>query len=150
MICGSISEPALLSDFHSIAGRLNDTGRVRIKCMQLTQSSFSRQLAISDLFVMPSRLESTSLAALEALWHGLPSILTPECGVDVFEDAKHGILLPDHESSSLATAIHGFCVEPHKLNECREFLMQDRPLFTWTRYFQAYRELLAQSRLRTL
>jgi glycosyltransferase involved in cell wall biosynthesis len=143
LICGSISEPVLISDFHSTAGRLNSTGRVRIKCMQLTQSSFSRQLASSDLFVMPSRLESTSLAALEALWHGLPSILTLECGVDVFEDARHGILLRDHKSLSLASAIHGFCVEPHKLHDCREFLAQDRALFTWNRYFQAYRELLA-------
>jgi glycosyltransferase involved in cell wall biosynthesis len=147
LICGSISEPALKSEFQRLVYRLERSGRVSIKCKQLSQSSFSHQLAISDLFVMPSRLESTSLAALEALWHGLPSILTPECGVDDFVDARHGILLPDHESLSLANAILGFCLEQEKLICYRNFLIQDRALFSWNRYFKAYRELFASTYL---
>jgi glycosyltransferase involved in cell wall biosynthesis len=141
LVCGSISEPVLKSEFHRLVHRLSGTERVSIKCKQLSQSSFSQQLAISDLFVMPSRLESTSLAALEALWHGLPSILTPQCGVDDFVDARHGILLPDHESLSLANAILSFCLKPEKLISYRNFLVQDRALFSWNRYFKAYREL---------
>jgi glycosyltransferase involved in cell wall biosynthesis len=141
LVCGSISEPALKSEFHRLVHQLSGTDRVSIKCKQLSQSSFSQQLAISDLFVMPSRLESTSLAALEALWHGVPSILTPECGVDDFVDARHGILLPDHESLSLANAILSFCLKPEKLISYRNFLIQDRTLFSWNRYFKAYREL---------
>jgi glycosyltransferase involved in cell wall biosynthesis len=147
LVCGSISEPSLKSDFHRLVHQLSSTDRVSIKCKQLSQSSFSHQLAISDLFVMPSRLESTSLAALEALWHGLPSILTPECGVDDFVDARHGILLPDHESLSLENAILGFCLEQEKLICYRNFLIQDRALFSWNRYFKAYRELFASTYL---
>jgi glycosyltransferase involved in cell wall biosynthesis len=141
LVCGSISEPALKSEFHRLVHHLSGTHRVSIKCKQLSQFSFSQKLAISDLFVMPSRLESTSLAALEALWHGLPSILTPECGVDDFVDARHGILLPDHDSLSLANAILSFCLSPAKLTCYRNFLVQDRALFSWNRYFKAYREL---------
>jgi glycosyltransferase involved in cell wall biosynthesis len=141
LVCGSLREPQLRSDYQRLVDRLNGSCRVSIKCKQLSQSSFSEELATSDLFVMPSRLESTSLAALEALWHGLPSILTPQCGVDDFVDARHGILLPDHESLSLANAILSFCLKPEKLISYRNFLVQDRALFSWNRYFQAYHEL---------
>jgi glycosyltransferase involved in cell wall biosynthesis len=140
-VCGLIMEPDIQSEFLRVTDRLQNSGTIRITSKQLDQSSFSQLLATSHLFVMPSRLESTSLAALEALWYGLPSILTPECGVDDFVSTRHGILLPDHEPSSLAEAIHDFCVFPEKLLSCRSFLTQDRLLFTWARYFTAYRQL---------
>ena len=142
IVCGSILEPKIRSEFLRVSALLKTSGIIRLSCKQLDQYSFSHLLVSSDIFIMPSRLESTSLAALEALWHGLPSILTAQCGVDDFVHLRHGILLGDHEPLSLARAIYTYCVHPEQLRFCRQSLIQDRPLFSWNRYFDSYREVL--------
>jgi glycosyltransferase involved in cell wall biosynthesis len=56
-------------------------------------------LASGDLFVMPALSESMSLMCVEALCAGLPSLITPYCGVDFFESGRMGVLVEDSVDS---------------------------------------------------
>jgi glycosyltransferase involved in cell wall biosynthesis len=141
-ICGSISELAIRTQFHNVAHCLNQSNHIRLHNQQLEQSQFSNMLSSCDLFVMPSRLESTSLAALEALWHGVPSILTPACGVDDFIHDRHGTLLDDLTPLGLASSLILYFTNPTLIENCRIHLTQDRPIFTWNRYFDSYKRVL--------
>lgn len=62
-------------------------------------------LRASDLFVMPAISESMSLAALEAAATGLPLAVTPYCGLDAFEDGRHGFLIEEATIPALVRAL---------------------------------------------
>jgi glycosyltransferase involved in cell wall biosynthesis len=142
-VCGAIREPSVISLFRMVADSLRRSNRICLQSLQLGHYEFSNLLASSDLFIMPSRLESTSLAALEALWHGVPSIITPACGVDDFINDRHGVLLTEFDPFRLASAIRSLCQSPARLDSYRRYLSQDRPIFTWNRYFDAYSHLIS-------
>jgi len=142
-ICGCIQDNSLRSLYKSTTKTLSLSNQIKLSNRQYPQDEFLRLLALSDLFVMPSRLESTSLAALEALWHGVPSILTPECGVENFSSDRHGLLFDDNSPTTLANLMFFCCTDIPSLTVYRSFLQADRELFTWHRYFSAYHEVLS-------
>ncbi|MBF6612571.1 MAG: glycosyltransferase family 4 protein [Chloroflexi bacterium] len=63
-------------------------------------------LASSDIFVLPSLFEGLPLAALEAMYAGLPVVGTHVCGTsEVVRDGVTGRLVKSKESAALASAI---------------------------------------------
>jgi glycosyltransferase involved in cell wall biosynthesis len=143
LICGRIHELDLYNDFLDAESSLKLANRVTLKFGHYNHSQFHTLLSKADLFIMPSRLESTSLAALEALWHAVPSILSNECGLDIFIPGSYGILLSDLNPSTLARAIVSSYTNPIFLTHCRSQLITDRDLFTWQQYFNAYSRLIS-------
>ena len=143
-ICGSIKDPDIYSEYVTTSRLLSESGSIKIHCQQYEQYAFTQLLSNSHLFVMPSRLEGSSPAALEALWHGIPSILTPQCGVHEFIPSRHGRLLSVHEPLRLAEAIYAFLDDPTLFLYCRKCLQHDHAYFSWERYFQGYNQLLLQ------
>ena len=147
-ICGSIVEDDIKSQYSRVLNLLKADGRIHVKSRQYPSNLYARLLSSADLFVMPSRLESSSLAALEALWFGVPSILTPQCGVDSFVEARHGHQLIQHNPAALAQAIYTLSTCSEIREYCRTCLVEDRHLFSWSQYFSAYQQLLSmKSRL---
>ena len=141
-ICGAVQEPDALELLCEFNRYLRASGRfVPISAVQYSQSEYLALLAKADLFVMPSRLEGSSPAALEALWLGIPCILSKQCGVSVFKHGNHGILLESNNSRLLADAILFALQSSQALSDWRFSLVADRHLFTWHNYFAAYREL---------
>lgn len=70
-------------------------------------------LAALDVFVLPSDMEGTSLALLEAAWCGLPIVATDAGGnAEVIEPGRSGTLVPCRDPAALARAIEQY------LNEC--------------------------------
>lgn len=60
----------------------------------------------SDLFVLPSLAEGFSLALVEALAAGLPTVATAVGGApEVIEDGRNGFLIPPEDASALAGAL---------------------------------------------
>jgi glycosyltransferase involved in cell wall biosynthesis len=63
-------------------------------------------LALSDLFVLPSRWEGMPNAVLEAMAAGLPVLATRVDGtLDVVRDGETGILVPPGDDRALAAAL---------------------------------------------
>lgn len=63
------------------------------------------RLAAADTFVLPSRYEGMSNAALEAMEAGLPLLLTRCGGIDAYVDDGVGWLCPPEDAESLFAAL---------------------------------------------
>jgi glycosyltransferase involved in cell wall biosynthesis len=133
LICGHVADQVYLRQIAS----LNQGGTglaLSIKSGQLSQDSYLNLLRQADLFVMPSRLESMSLAATEALWMCLPSLLSPYCGVDQFNKKDHGRIIDPNTPENLAFILSEIIAHPQILLAWREQLEKDRGLFSWDVY----------------
>jgi glycosyltransferase involved in cell wall biosynthesis len=76
-----------------------------------------------DLFLLPTISDGFAMTQLEALAHGLPVIVTPNCG-RVVEDGTTGFIVPPRDPEALAQALLRF-VRDRKLAgkmapQCRE------------------------------
>lgn len=59
------------------------------------------------LYILPTLSDGFAITQIEAAAHGLPLIVTPNCG-DVVEDGRSGILVPPRDVGALADAIRRF------------------------------------------
>jgi glycosyltransferase involved in cell wall biosynthesis len=142
LICGTFDDLRLVARAEQVQDALSARGRISLSAKQYSQLEYLEVLETSDCFLMPSRLESSSLAALEALWHGIPSILSKNCGIDLFCSNQHGLLLNSLSCEAVADALYTIWAHPEKLLEWRSSLIQDRHLFSWEGYCNAYHHLL--------
>jgi len=62
-------------------------------------------LAISDVYLMSSKVEGASIAALEAIGSGVPTILTKVPGLSDFLEQIDGLIGVDATQNSIAQAI---------------------------------------------
>jgi len=145
-ICGSLDDSRLWPLLENTQNSLSETGIISITAQQYSQAKYLNLLTESDCFLMPSRLESSSLAALEALWNGVPSILSTNCGVEQFRSGQHGLIIESLTGESIATTLHTILSEPEHLQTWKHNLAKDQNLFGWDRYFQAYKVLLENSK----
>jgi len=90
-------------------------------------------LASGDLFVMPALSESMSLMCVEALGAGLPSLITPYCGVDFFEDGEMGLLVDD-SVDSITAALLGMFEARDRWDAWRARSKEVARGYTWSRY----------------
>jgi glycosyltransferase involved in cell wall biosynthesis len=141
-ICGAIAPGKDAERLQAVIDRLDVNACISVTAQQYSQHDYLRLVESSDLFVMPSRLEGTSPAALEALWHGVPCILSQECGVDAFLDGRHGIQLAALTSIDLTKAIMQMILNPERLAGIKHNLIADKRLFAWDRYLDAYKTML--------
>lgn len=141
-ICGLIEDPKILQLLDHVQSLYSSSASVSFFSQQYSQGEFNKLLSVADIFIMPSRFEGSSLAALEALWHGIPSILTPACGIDCFIDSRHGALLLDTSPSTLAFILHRFILNSELRQNFRNSLSEDRTLFSWAHYLTSYKHIL--------
>ena len=80
------------------------------------QENVNELLALSDLMVMPSELESFGLAALEAMACRVPAISTQVGGIpELIDDGKNGLLYEVGDVSGMAQGAIGLLSDPAKL-----------------------------------
>ena len=139
-ICGAISEPILLQQFNDLAIKLRLSGRIALSYRQFPPDAYLELLHNSDLFVMPSRKEGSSLAALEALYIGIPCLLSKACGVEVFISGKHGWNVDPLTADVLADQLFSILQSPECLDSWSARLVQDKSLFSWDGYLQVVGE----------
>ncbi len=91
-------------------GRLGLAGSVELAGALADPSTVLRS---SDLFVLPSREEGMSVALLEAMALGIPSVASAIQGnLALMADGVHGRLVPPDDPSALARAILGHHADP--------------------------------------
>jgi glycosyltransferase involved in cell wall biosynthesis len=143
-ICGAIASQQDVKSLAKTNELLRANNLISVSAQQYGQQQYLSLISNADLFVLPSRLEGTSPAALEALSLGIPCILSKECGVDSFEDGKHGALLSSLTSDCLSNELYNMICSPDSIKRIRLNLAADNQLFSWDRYLVAYSEILSQ------
>lgn len=122
---------------HSVRRRLQTVtdGDVRI-IGNLSHAKLAELLNAADVCVIPSLLEATSLACLEAMACGTPVLATDTGGLsELIENGKNGWLVPSENSVVLAKAIETIV---HTTSQARASirdtaLMLVRQTYTWER-----------------
>jgi glycosyltransferase involved in cell wall biosynthesis len=74
---------------------------------QVPRSQAGQFYRQGDVFLLPTISDGFALTQLEALAHGLPVIVTPNCG-RVVEDGVTGFIIPPRDPEALAQALLRF------------------------------------------
>jgi glycosyltransferase involved in cell wall biosynthesis len=142
LIAGNIVEKEYVCELGSLINSLNRCKLIGIEATHLSRYEYIEVLGYADLFIMLSRRESTSLAALEALHKCTPCLLTPECGVEGFIDGRHGRLI--NQDCELADVLRGIVSKDgiDEITRWKEFLKIEQDNYSWSQYINAYKEIL--------
>lgn len=91
---------------HGLAGRVKFLGLRR---------DVERVLAVSDIFVLPSRFEAMPIALIEAMAAGVPSVVT-DVGdnADLVSCGPSGVVVPPGDAPALAAAIERLARDPER------------------------------------
>jgi glycosyltransferase involved in cell wall biosynthesis len=118
---------------------------------ELDSAAVARRLEQSDVFLLSSRYEGMSNAALEAMERGLPLLVTRCGGIDTYLGEDAGWVVPPGSASELAQALGQVLALPDAALERagrasralveREFSMGG----VAARYVQLFRELIDAS-----
>jgi N-acetyl-alpha-D-glucosaminyl L-malate synthase BshA len=115
------------------------------------QERVSELLALADLLIMPSELESFGLAALEAMACKVPSIATRVGGVpELIDDGITGLLYPVGDVDAMAAGALSLLNDPPRLKAMRDAARQTaQKRFCATlvvpQYVRFYEQILGQS-----
>jgi glycosyltransferase involved in cell wall biosynthesis len=100
-------------------------------------------LADADIFLMPSSVEGLSVAALEALKHGLAIVGSDIGGLrDVIDADVNGLRVPPNDSRALATQLRALLVEPATILRMKDASRQKAREFDRETIAAQYEQLL--------
>lgn len=74
---------------------------------QLTRDKVAALYSEADVFVLPTLSDGFAVTQLEAMTHGLPVVITPNCG-RVVTDGVDGFVIPPRNGEALAEALARF------------------------------------------
>lgn|GEM_PF-1316088 len=99
-----VGDGEMRPDLEKMALALGIDGQVRFVGEQL-QERVSEELAKADFFILPSRYEGLSNAALEALACGLPCLLSRCGGLDTFLTKETGWVFDAHDPGEMRSVL---------------------------------------------
>ena len=88
----------------------------------LNQSKLVNAFVAADILVVPSEHETWGVVVNEAMWSGLPCIVSDQvgCGPDLVAGQGTGEVFPLHDEAALAAAMVNFVRNPRHRRECGE------------------------------
>ena len=99
----------------------------------IPHTEIQKYYQISDIVVLPSLMEATSLSGLEAMSCGKPLLGTDVGGIpEIIEDGKNGCLVPPENEKKIADALNVMLNDRERLNKMGKygrFLATER--FSW-------------------
>jgi glycogen(starch) synthase len=112
-LAGPLVEP---SGFERAFGELSEAHRARVRRLGPVGGSLKQDLlAATDVFALPSRVDSFGIVYLEAWAYGAPVIGCRAGGVpDVIADGADGLLVEFGDVAALAAAIESLLADPQR------------------------------------
>lgn len=144
--------PVTPSSFERVHQELPEAHRARVRRMGAVGGQLKQDmLAATDLFALPSRVDSFGIVYLEAWAYGAPVIGCRAGGVpDVIDDGEDGLLVEFGEPEGLAAALETLLVDPERrraMGQRGRSKVENR--YTWEQIYQKlggiYAEVVAQS-----
>jgi len=136
--------PMVPSTFERAYAGLPEDQRLRTRRLGLVGGQLKQDmLAATDLFAMPSRIDSFGIVYLEAWAYGVPVIGCHAGGVpDVIDDGQDGVLVEYGNEAGLATAIEGLLVDPERRRVMgRQGRAKVEAHYTWDRIYRGLAEV---------
>jgi len=91
------------------------------------QKSVERYLNVSRVFVLVSSIEALPAAAIEAMYCGLPAVLTSVCDIPgLFLDGENALLVPLGDHEALVAALCRILTEPGLYQRLRQGALSAR------------------------
>jgi glycosyltransferase involved in cell wall biosynthesis len=136
--------PVLVSAFEKIAERFSKASLTilgcspaishpRIKALgKLPRPEVAQYLAGAAIFCLPSLVEPSAVASVEAMAFRLPVVATKVGGFpEMVADGETGILVPPNDADSLATALAALLEDPSGAQAMGTAGFHRAPRFTW-------------------
>jgi glycosyltransferase involved in cell wall biosynthesis len=130
------------SSFQKRFDGLAEADRIRIRRMGPVEGQLKRDLlAATDVFAMPSRVDSFGIVYLEAWAYGVPVIGCRAGGVpEVIDDGQDGQLVPFGDPGALSQAIESLLADPARRREMgQRGRSKVEAHFTWDRIYEDLR-----------
>jgi len=148
VIAGPLVTP---SSFEGVYGSLPELHRQQVRRMGPVHGQLKQDmLAATDLFVLPSRIDSFGIVYLEAWAYGVPVIGCRAGGVpDVIDDEQDGLLVGYGDVRALSSAIETLISDPDRRDSMGEHgRAKVEAFYTWDRIYQVFlgvcQEVLAE------
>lgn len=144
--------PVTPSSFERVYEELPEAHRTHIRRMGAVGGQLKQDmLAATDLFALPSRVDSFGIVYLEAWAYGVPVIGCRAGGVpDVIDDGEDGLLVEFGDPVGLAAALETLLVDPGRrraMGQRGRSKVENH--YTWEHIYQRlaaiYEEVVAQS-----
>lgn len=137
--------PTLLSAFDKIAARFPQATLTIAGCSPplsnpraqaiglVPRTNVSNLLADASIFCLPSVVEPSAVASVEAMAFKLPVVATSVGGFPgMVEDGKTGLLVPPNDADALAAALSELLADPERTRAMGQAgYRRGRDLFTW-------------------
>jgi glycogen(starch) synthase len=145
-----VGRPVKPSSFEREYQGLAESHRARVRRLGPVSDSLKQDiLAATQVFAMPSRVDSFGIVYLEAWAYGIPVIGCHAGGVpDVIDDGQDGLLVPFGDPGALAQAIESLLADRGRRREMgQRGRSKVEAHFTWDRIYEGlrgiYEELVA-------
>jgi glycosyltransferase involved in cell wall biosynthesis len=108
----TIAGDGAVAETRSMVDRLGLSARIAVPGW-LGDVEVARALESADVLVLPSHVESSPLAVIEAFAHGLAVVATPVGAVpQLVDDGNTGVLVPPGDARALADALRRLIADP--------------------------------------
>ncbi len=105
-------------DFHIVSPNAED-GPANLhahRSFRANSADLVRLAAQCDVFILPTRADTSSIAALEAAACGVPAIITRRGGIaEIVVDGVTGLVLPEPSFESFAERLSAYLADPELL-----------------------------------
>ena len=106
-----------------------------------------KQLHQSDVFILPSYLDSWGMVVIEAMACGLPVIITENTGAKTAVDVKSGFVIPVDDRISIEEKILFFYHNRPEIERRGRKAHEQAQKYTWDRYHKELEDCVKQIEL---
>ena len=126
----------------SIKNMVKDDSRCRF-VGRVPHDAVGTYLKDADIFLFPSLSDGFGIAPLEAMYYGIPCIISENAGVsDIILEGQNGFIIPAMSAKAIQDKLEWCLQHRQELMQMRELAYQTAERYTWDNYAQGIQEML--------